>query len=59
MKSAASILRSMGFTNPSPLRLTPPKGRLELAAPSPAKGPIHHHTQDALEYLVATLRKTW
>lgn len=59
MKSAAFILHSMGFTNPTPPRLSPTKNRLELAAPSPAKGSIQHHTQDALDYLVATLRKTW
>jgi hypothetical protein len=59
MKSAAVILQSMGFTNPVSPRLTPPLGRLQLAAPSPAKDSIQRHTQGALDYLVATLRKTW
>lgn len=59
MKSAASIFQSMGFANPAPTRLIPPKGHLKLAAPSPARDAIQRHTQGALDYLVATLRKTW
>lgn len=59
MRQRPSILRPKGFALPVLWPASPIKNRMDHSMPSLFKGLVQLHTQSALDYLVATLRKSW